>query len=419
MSKLVAPFSAVPALRSVSDTETVTAAPVQTVDAAPAVRAPRVMFYSHSGDVSGAEISLLLTLQGLKHTTPLLVAPDGDLLRRARGNGIPVLVQKSHRARMSRNPFAVLTGVIGTLAAGLRLRGLIRRMGPSVVHANSIRAGLIAGVATVGLRARLVWHVRDELPRNVIGRSIRVFAANRADAVVTISNAILDNFAPKGQLRSRCKVVYNGIDPLVRGKIDDLKGVMGLRNTAFVVGVVGQITPWKRQRDAITAFTRLLLEQPDAELWIVGSPKFRKENVEYEESLRAYARACGVETKVRFWGFCEDVMSIMQSIDVLLVPSENEPFGRVVIEAMLAGKPVVGTRGGGIPEIVQDGHTGFLVDIGDTTTMARLLSWLCADEILRRDMGERARNRAVKRFSIDRTCSELEATFEMLTVGPV
>ncbi len=374
--------------------------------------APRVLFYSHSGEVSGAEISLLLTLQGLTHTNPLLVAPDGDLLARARGAGIPILAQKSHRARMSRNPFAIMMGIIGTFLAGLRLRRVIRRIRPLVVHANSIRAGLIASVATLGLPVRTVWHVRDDLPTNLVGRSIRFWAARRADAVVTISSAILDSFAPKGKLRSRCKVVYNGIDPLVKGKVDDLKKVIGLSADAFVVGVVGQITPWKRQRDAITAFVKLLTEQPNAELWIVGSPKFRKENVEYEQLLHEYARACGVETKVRFWGFCEDVMSIMQSIDVLLVPSENEPFGRVLIEAMLVGKPVVGTRGGGIPEIIQDGHTGFLVDIGDTTTMARLLCWLSTNETLRGDMGERARERAVKRFSIARTCSEIEATFE-------
>lgn len=376
---------------------------------------PNVLFYSHSGDVSGAEISLLLTLQGLQHVQALLVAPKGELLDRARMLGITSLGLKSHRARMSKNPLTLLMGLLGTLLAGLRLRKIVRRMQPEIVHANSIRAGLIASVATFGSSISLVWHVRDELPKNLVGRMIRLFAARSAEAVFVISDAIRDNFAPKGRLRARCHVVYNGIDPDSKGKVANLRNVIQVREDTFVIGVVGQITPWKRQKDAITAFARLVRQHVNCELWIVGSPKFRRENIEYEQSLHEYARQCQVDGRVRFWGFSEDVMSIMQSIDCLLVPSENEPFGRVLIEAMLAGKPVIGTRGGGIPEIIEDGRTGFLVEIGDTGSMSRLLDWLLRDEVLRSEMGRNGRERVAKTFSIAQTCHKMERTFWQLT----
>ena len=166
-----------------------------------------------------------------------------------------------------------------------------------------------------------------------------------------------------------------------------------------MVGVVGQITPWKRQHDAIDAFARFVKEHSDSELWIVGAAKFREENQRYEAQLRQQVESAGMRNKVRFLGFRDDVMNVMTSIDVLLVPSENEPFGRVVIEAMLAGKPVIGTNGGGIPEIVVDGETGYLVSIGDVQAMTERLFKLYTWPETRLALGSASQERVLQCFS--------------------
>ncbi|KPV39354.1 glycosyltransferase [Alicyclobacillus ferrooxydans] len=370
-----------------------------------------VMYYSHSGDISGAEISLLLTMQGLTRTRAILVAPNGELTDRAEKMGIRTIIQNSYRARMTRNPIKLLIGLLGTCAAGLRLRKLVGELHPQIVHANSIRAGLIAILATIGRETKLVWHVRDQLPLNVVGRWVRRVAAYTTDCLFFISNDIQKNFLSDMNRRVRSQVVYNGIELDAAPRRPSIRGDLGVSSDTFVVGVVGQIAPWKRQRDAITAFAQLRKSHPKCELWIVGSPKFRPENVVYEADLLDYAASLGVENEVRFFGFQEDVLSFMDEMDVLLVTSKNEPFGRVVIEAMLMSKPVIGTRGGGIPEIIADGVTGFLVQTGDTEMMANLLDWLQRNVSLRTNLGRAGYERVVSHFSIQRTCAELELAY--------
>lgn len=375
----------------------------------------RVLFYNHSGDVSGAEISLLLTIQHLHDVEATLAAPEGELLERARAADINTVPVQSHRARMSRNPIQILRGLIGTMLTGLRLRRIIRQHRPDVIHANSIRAGLIVVVGVLGVKIPVLWHVRDNLARNFVGRAIRGLAGKRVASVFAISNAIAVNFSSTSKLHGKTKVVYNGIQTDLPVTTTNLREELQTRDDAFVIGVVGQIALWKRQADALTAFSRFHQNVGNTEMWVVGSPKFREENVAYFEDLKALAKRAGIEEKVRFLGYREDIPNVMQAIDVLLVPSENEPFGRVVIEAMLAGKPVIGTRGGGIPEIVRDGETGFLVNIGDTKAMQLLLYWICRSKDLQRMLGENGRARCVNQFSIEKTCEAIQQVYERVT----
>jgi len=376
----------------------------------------KVLFYSHSDEVSGAEISLLLTMIHIQGVNALLAAPEGELLQRARDNGLDVRPIRSHRARMSRNPLDLVRGIIGIMVAGVRLRLLISDENPDILHANSIRAGLIALIGTCWTGTATVWHVRDNLPMNVVGRMIRRIAAIQATGVITISYAIRDNFSKAERLRKKTFVVYNGIpvDVLPTQPTDSMRDNLEVSSSGFVVGVVGQIALWKRQADAVQAFARFAQNYPDSELWIVGSPKFRSENTAYYESLQAQSRQLGLQSRIRFLGFQPDVMRVMDAIDVLLVPSENEPFGRVIIEAMLAGKPVIGTRGGGIPEIIVDGETGILVNQGDLSGMSDALQEMFRSPHRRRALGDNGRKRCLVRFSIDRTCTEIEEVYRAL-----
>ncbi|MFB5189219.1 glycosyltransferase family 4 protein [Alicyclobacillus fastidiosus] len=372
-----------------------------------------VVFYNHSGEISGAEISLLLTMSQMRDMKTILVAPEGELLQRARSAGICVSPIRSYRARMTKNPIHILRGICGTALAGIEFRRVLKTLRPDIVHANSVRAGLIATVAVVGQAVKLVWHIRDTLPHNAIGRAIRKVAANRVDAVFTISKAIRNNFASTAHLARKSTLVYNGIDTS-DSQWTSIRPEFGTSEDAFIVGVVGQIAPWKRQHDAILAFSQMTGIREGSELWIVGQPKFRQENVDYEAHLKEQVIALGVQDRVRFLGFREDIMNVMGTIDVLLIPSENEPFGRVVIEAMLAGKPVIGTNDGGISEIVVHGETGFLTDVGDTDSMSKYLREMYEHVELREGLGEQGRRRSLLQFSIERTAQTIERSYAAL-----
>lgn len=375
---------------------------------------PKVLFYNHSGIMSGAEICLLHTMRHMVDIQKLLVAPDGELLERARRCGMRVRVAKSYRARMRSNPVMILRGVLGTWMASRELRRIVMQESPDILHANSVRAGLIALMALWRKKhPKLIWHVQDNVPTNLIGKMIRILASRRVDVSFVISNAIRDNFATFDCLRKTTIVVYNGIDP--GSDIGaNIRNDFGVPEHRFVIGVVGQIAPWKRQLDALYMFKNLVCEVPDCELWIVGEPRFRSENTDYDSQLRCEAQAMGIAHQVRFLGFRDDVMNVMESIDVLLVPSENEPFGRVIIEAMLSGKPVVGTNAGGIPEIVKDGETGYLVAVGDVKGITQAILRLFHDTGLRVRFGDRARMICKECFSIQAQVRAMRAVYTSL-----
>lgn len=376
-----------------------------------------MLYYDHSGEVSGGQISLLLLMQHMTGIELILAAPEGHLLERARRSGIRTIAVRSHRARMTANPFLLSRGVLGTWSAGRELRQVIQRESPDVVHANSIRAGLIAAVAVRGTGARLVWHVRDALSDNVVGRMIRKVAASRADHVIAISKAIQNQFSTSPVLQRKTSVVYNAVDVVAEAHAS-VRAELGVPEARFVVAVVGQITPWKRHHDAIAAFSRHIRDNPDSELWIVGEPKFRQENLAYDAHLRRQVATLGLADRVRFLGFREDVTRVMADIDVLLVPSENEPFGRVIIEAMSVGKPVIGTRGGGIPEIIIEAETGCLVEIGDVQRMAELLTSMQMNRALRHRLGLCGKRRVTEHFSLRRQIEQVSGIYEALTSQP-
>lgn len=359
----------------------------------------KVLYYNHSADVSGAEISLLLTIANMQGIRTLLVAPAGDLLHRAAQLGLQFIPVRGFRARMSRNPVVLLQGILGTWRAGIELRHIVIEQLPDIVHANSIRAGLIAIIAASGTKSRLFWHVRDNLPNSLMGWVIRLLARWFVDRVIVISHAVRDEFATVPGLKQKTSVIHNGVD-IHQPTGLSIRSAIGTPSAAFVTAVVGQITPWKRQLDAIAAFARFAEHAHDCELWIVGEPKFRPENVDYERRLRLAVQQLRLTDRVRFLGYRQDVMNVMASIDALLLPSDGEPFGRVLIEAMLSGKCVIGTKSGGVPEIVIENETGYLVGVGDIEAMAEKLLRLHANPELCQVVGSRARERVKQCFSI-------------------
>lgn len=374
----------------------------------------KVLFYNHSGEISGAEISLLLMMEHLRSVETLLVSPSGDLVERAIEKSIIVKRVRGYRARMSGNPLFVLREFFGSLLAGIELRKITKKYNPDIIHANSIRSGIIANLGLLGLHKKIIWHIRDVLPLNLVGMAIRMLARIGTSYVIAISHSIASDFSVSENLAKKTIVIHNGIEIKENDKIS-LRTEFGTSDQCFVIGVVGQIARWKRQLDAIKAFAELQSIYPNSELWIVGEPRFREDNVIYERELHKWILTIGLNDRVKFLGFRNDIASVMHSLDVILLPSDNEPFGRVIIEAMLANRPVVGTNAGGVPEIVVDGVTGYLVPVGGIKEMKEVLFHLAQHPELCENMGNNGMNRVTELFSIDSTVRAIEKLYEEVT----
>jgi len=191
-------------------------------------------------------------------------------------------------------------------------------------------------------------------------RAIRLLvrAANRtADRILANSKATAAAFVSAGGRGDRVRVVYDGLDPapftdtnldLSAGRAE--LGYEGLH----VLGVFSRITPWKGQ-DVVL---RALVSVPSLVAVFVGE----EEDAAYGNELRLLARELGVAERVRFLGFRKDVPQLMRVVDCVVHASiDPEPFGRVVVEGMLARRPVIATRTGGVPEIIEDGVSGILI----------------------------------------------------------
>ncbi|SEW14547.1 Glycosyltransferase involved in cell wall bisynthesis [Chitinophaga sp. YR573] len=236
-----------------------------------------------------------------------------------------------------------------------------------IIHINST-ATLIGAYFAYFLGKRLIWHVRefgweDYRIKYNFGYKYFQYWINKADAVIGISKAIYDKRVVKCHVKQTA-LIYNGV--ISKKELQENKqhllesGHDKKPDGEFVFAIVGHINPGKGQLEALSAFRMLLQKYDNVRLSIVGSgPE------EYTRMLVDYIRENNMEEKVTFTGYIEKIETVYTSIDCLLMCSRHEALGRVTIEAMSYGVPVIGYNGGGTMEIIKDGYNGMLYSDGD------------------------------------------------------
>ncbi|MBB3108565.1 glycosyltransferase involved in cell wall biosynthesis [Paenibacillus phyllosphaerae] len=382
----------------------------------------RIAFYNHTSAVSGAEISMLLTAKHFSKAEPIIFAPEGEVLERAQSIGIRVMPTPSYRARLRKNPFLLIKDMIGMLAAGWKLASILKKEPIDLIHANSIRAGIMAGLFKWYHKTPIIWHMRDIPPKGLVGRAVKLLGRITAEGFIGISKSVLENFSDSS-LKARSYLVHNGVELTYIGdqeKQDYRKKIREELRTpqnAKVATIIGQIAPWKRQEDAIRATAKLIQDGTEVFLWIVGIAKFRKENELYFETLKSLVYELGIEDRVIFAGFREDVLEICCASDILLLCSDNEPFGRVVIEAMSQGTPVIGTEAGGVPEIIRNGINGMMYPVSEYIKLSHLMSQLFNDPQLMKRLSDNGLLNAEQNFSIKQTAEKVENIYQNVLQG--
>lgn len=350
--------------------------------------APRTLFLTHSGVLGGAERSLLDLAAGWPVERRLMVLAEGPMAGAARARGLTVDVE----------PLGALGAIkresgapgLGALADVARLASKVAAVAKSmdVIHANSQKAFVVAAAAGLLARRPVVWHLRDILSTAHFSSSnIRasVMLANaRAAAVIANSAATAAAFVDAGGKPGKVHVVHNGIDAarfdaVSDGDVAAMRVALGSNGAnesngadgadaasrAFVLAACARLAPWKGQHVLIAALASL----PGVHAWIIGAALFGEDA--YAASLRAQAEQLGVADRVRFLGEREDVPTLLRAADAVVHTAvDAEPFGRVVVEGMLARRPVIASDAGGVREILRDGVTGVLVPPGDPLALA-------------------------------------------------
>lgn len=366
--------------------------------------APRTLFVTHSAVLGGGERSLLDLAAQWPAERKLLVLAEGPLAQAAQSRGIPVEVEPLRAlGQVKRESGAPGLGALADVAR-LSAKVASEARPFDVIHANSQKGFVVAAAAGLLARRPVVWHLRDILsPAHFSANNIRaaVFLANaRAAAVIANSEATAAAFREAGGRADLVQVVHNGLDAARFDAVTDAeiaarRAELGAGD-AFVVAVCARLAPWKGQHVVLAALDVL----PAVHGWIIGAALFGEEV--YARGLRGHADSLGVADRVRFLGEREDVPALLRAADVVVHSSvEAEPFGRVVVEGMLAGRPVIATDAGGVREILRDGETGWLVPPGDPAALAAAVRSIRElDPAARAAIVRRARSEAEQRFTV-------------------
>lgn len=280
-----------------------------------------------------------------------------------------------------------------------------------LVCTNTLLVGIGAFAAWI-LRKPHVWFVHELLPEGLgltfdFGEPLTLWlVAHLSTACIASSRAVAEHYRNRIAARS-WRVLY----PAVEVHDEGLPAEAGVPPAEAPGGsetlrcaLVGRVVPEKGQREAVEAVAALIGEGRDISLEIAGDG-----DPAYTASLLEWIREYGLEQRVRLRGYVEDPCSVLRNCDVLLVCSRAEAFGRVTVEAMKLGKPVIGSNAGATPELIRDGWNGLLYQPGSVQALAEKIRYLQDHPSERRRMGETARTWARSTFNRERYGRELLA----------
>lgn len=297
-----------------------------------------------------------------------------------------------------RRAFDVLV-VRGTRILGLAGLFVGRALGKGVVLQPELNGEMSGEIYTWGTRyaeGPVAWAVRwATIVRNLWLRD--------GDAFVAMSHRIREEFLAAGVPSERIALLPHGVDterfrPATAGERAALRARLGLPPEALVVTYTGRLLRGKGLETLVAAFERAAAREPRAHLVLVGSGAGQALSV--EDELRQRVRDGGVEPRVTFAGRVDAVEDWLRASDVFAFPSIFEALGISLVEAAACGLPCVGSRTGGIVDVIEDGQTGRLVPPGDTDALAAALGDLLADPARRAAMGQAARRVALRRFDV-------------------
>lgn len=308
--------------------------------------------------------------------------------------------------------------------AVLRLARLIRRERPQILHTHTAKAGAVGRLAALlagGARPPIVVHTFhghvlrgyfDPL-RSAGFRVLERWLASISTALVAVSPQVRDDLVALGVAPAeKFAVIRLGIEleervaAVADGRVE-CRRLMGIAPERFTVGWIGRMTGVKRTDDVLLALKRLRESGVDACLCMVGDGPDRAH-------VERRAHELGVVRHCLFLGYQVDVAPFYAAFDAIILPSSNEGTPVSAIEALAAGRPVVATRVGGVPDVVRDGEDGFLVDPGAVGEMADRLARLAADPALRERMGALGRARVIPRYAVDRLIDDMDRLYRSL-----
>ena len=395
----------------------------------------KVVYLNPSGQLGGAEVSLLDILASMRAAEPdwqlrLIVGEDGPLVHRAIALGVPATVI----------PYPPSLAMLGDAGAGgpaghhlsrpallrkllssgpavvsyiRRLRHVLREQEPDVIHTNGFKMHLL-GAWSRPSSVPVVWHIHDYVSaRPVMGRALRRYASRCAMAI-TNSRSVAEDISTVCGNRLPVRTIYNGVD-LKRfsptGTVLDLDALSGLppaTSRTIRIGMLATLARWKGHTTFLKAMS-LLPEQLPVRGYILSGAIYQTAGSQHSiEELRSLAAELGISHRVGFTGFVDHPAAAMRALDIVVHAStQPEPFGLVIVEGMACGRAVIASHAGGATELFTAGTDALSHPPGDAAALARCIMQLVEDADLRSRLGKASRATVEQRFDGVRLATDL------------
>lgn len=378
----------------------------------------RICFISHSGRLGGAESVLLETIEILNDygvECRVILPAIGEFSNRLANRGIPFAILPLAWWMSSQN----LTLLSRVWCAARIVRAVlvsarqVRRWNCDVVYSSTITVCTGAFVATL-LRLPHVWHIQefgleDHGLHFAFGEGLSLkLLGHLSRYCITLSKALKLKFTAHID-PSKISVIYPSMHIAIERSVRRVAELHLSSSKIFRCVIVGQLSPGKRQEDAIQAIAALTEMKIDVELVVVGNG-----GSVYRRRLETMVKQNRLQKQVTFVGQVPDASPYIAKADALLMCSKSEGFGRVTIEGMLAEKPVIAARSGASVELVQDGVTGLLYSVGDPIDLALKIRELIENREYARRLGRNAKNWAGTVFTKERYITEWLAVLDSL-----
>lgn len=364
----------------------------------------KILFLDQSGKPGGAELCLIDIAKPYRDRCLVGLFADGPFRHFLEQQHIPVQVLSTQLIQVHKG--SSLVEGLSSLKQFTPLIAQVARKasGYNLIYANTQKALVVGALASFISRRPLVYHLHDILSAehfSQTNRRLAVTLANRfASLVIANSKASQAAFIEAGGRSDLTEVVYNGFEPELyqspeSNNLNQLRQQLEL-DGQFVVGNFSRLSPWKGQHVLIEALVYCPL---DVTAILVGDALFGEQD--YVEQLHAKVKVLGLEERVRFLGFRSNISQLMAVCDLVAHTSTApEPFGRVIVEAMLCKRPVVAAQAGGAVELVETGVNGFLVPPEEPQQLAKVITTCHNQPEVTATITQRAHDTASQRFHL-------------------
>ena len=369
---------------------------------------PKHIFYISPGtDLGGGEVSLLTLIKNLDRSrfTPTICAyGEGRFVERAKKLGCAVHILTYHN-------------VLSQFLFVFKLAHLIKTEKADLVHVNTL--DIRAGIATRLAGRKLIGHLRVIFPTTWVDRTF----VNIAHKTISVSNAVRDHFCmSEGSDLNAFETIYNAVDTQTIS-LSHLREDLKLNPETNIIGVVGRIDPWKGMETFIEAANQVKKTHPNTHFVIAGSPGPAPDEQAYEQHLKERVIKLGLNDTFHFLGYRSDALSLINQFTILVVPSrilptpsgiKTEGFGRVAAEGLAMKTPVIASRVGGLPEIIEHEKSGLLFTESNADELAHNIKHLLEDPTRRQQLASVGHTRFNEHFSVDCHLLNIQSLYDKI-----